>query len=189
MVGSVTVEPLGEFAYIVRGLAEPWRWTVNHPAVVEVAPTSECLAVIVTEPFDVKDHLIRLDLTLTARTVTVPVIYDGADLNELSDRLYADVAAIHQAGRHVCDFLGFLPGFPYLSGLPEALAGLPRRATPRANVPAGSVAIAGARCGIYPQASPGGWWLLGHTPIEICDPRRDFFLIHPGDEVIFEAIR
>jgi KipI family sensor histidine kinase inhibitor len=188
MVGNVTVEPLGEFAYIVRGLHEPWRWSVRHPAVTEVAATSDCLVVIVTEPVDVVKFLTQLAPEVNPRQVVVPMKYDGADIDELSDLLDIDVAAVHQSSRYVCDFLGFLPGFPYLSGLPDSLAGLPRRASPRAQVPTGSIAIAGSRCGIYPQSSPGGWWLIGQTPIEICDVTRDFFLIQPGDEVIFEAI-
>jgi len=189
MAGNVTVEPLGEFAYVVRGLVEPWRWTVLHPNVTEVAPTADCLAVMVTGPVDVVSHLSQMDSAVNPRQVVVPVVYDGADLDELSNLLKLDVATVHQTGRYVCDFLGFLPGFPYLSGVPASLTGLPRRASPRARVPAGSIAIAGSRCGIYPQSSPGGWWLLGHTPIEVCNPSRDFFLIHPGDEVLFEAIK
>ena len=84
--------------------------------------------------------------------------------------------------------IGFAPGFPYLSGLDPALA-LPRLATPRTRVPAGSVAIGGAQTGIYPRESPGGWRLLGRTPLRLFDPQRDPpSLLAPGDRVRFVAI-
>jgi KipI family sensor histidine kinase inhibitor len=83
----------------------------------------------------------------------------------------------------VC-MIGFLPGFPYLTGLPPALA-VPRRATPRPRVPAGSLAVAGALCGVYPWESPGGWHLLGRTPLPLFDLRhaQDPAWLAPGDEV------
>lgn len=68
--------------------------------------------------------------------------------------------------------IGFMPGFPYMTGLPEALA-VPRRATPRTRVPAGSVAVAGGLCGVYPWESPGGWWLVGHLPLPLFEAGRD----------------
>ncbi|MGV2341407.1 MAG UNVERIFIED_CONTAM: allophanate hydrolase subunit 1 [Planctomycetaceae bacterium] len=82
----------------------------------------------------------------------------------------------------------FCAGFPYLAGLPEVLH-LPRRATPRLTVPAGSVAIAGGLAGIYPQASPGGWHLLGRTSLSLFDPRKSPpCLLQTGDEVRFERV-
>lgn len=84
--------------------------------------------------------------------------------------------------------IGFAPGFPYLAGLPEVLH-LPRRATPRLTVPAGSVAIAGGLAGIYPQASPGGWHLLGRTSLSLFDPGQSPpCLLQTGDEVRFERM-
>jgi KipI family sensor histidine kinase inhibitor len=84
--------------------------------------------------------------------------------------------------------LGFAPGFPYLLGLDPALA-MPRRSTPRTRVPAGSVAIGGLQTGIYPQALPGGWQLIGRTPLRMFDPAADTpSLLSPGDRVCFEAI-
>ena len=80
--------------------------------------------------------------------------------------------------------IGFAPGFPYLSGLDPSLA-LPRLATPRTRVPAGSVAIGGAQTGIYPRESPGGWRLLGRTPLRLFDPQRASpSLLAPGDRVL-----
>ena len=84
--------------------------------------------------------------------------------------------------------VGFLPGFPYAVELPEPLAGLPRREPPRTRVPAGSVAIAGRQTGIYPVDSPGGWHLIGRTPLRIADPSREHFPIRAGDRLRFVPI-
>ena len=84
--------------------------------------------------------------------------------------------------------IGFAPGFPYLLGLDPALAA-PRHATPRVRVPAGSVGIAGQQTGIYPGDSPGGWQLVGRTPLSLFDPRRDPpSLLQPGQRLRFVAI-
>lgn len=85
--------------------------------------------------------------------------------------------------------IGFLPGFPYMGGLPEALS-VPRHETPRVQVPAGSVATALGMCAIYPYASPGGWWLLGRTPLVLFDPAREASpaLLRAGDIVRWQPI-
>ena len=115
-------------------------------------------------------------------------MYDGDDLDAVAAELglaVDDVIARHVAGTYVADFCGFAPGFAYLSGLDPTLR-LPRRATPRTSVPAGSVAIAGPYTAVYPTASPGGWHLLGHTDIELFDPSVDPpALLAPGTRVTF----
>jgi KipI family sensor histidine kinase inhibitor len=84
--------------------------------------------------------------------------------------------------------LGFQPGFPYMGGLPAALE-RPRRATPRTVVPERSVAVAGRMCAVYPWRSPGGWHLLGRTPLALFDATAaDPAWLHPGDEVHWRAI-
>lgn len=85
--------------------------------------------------------------------------------------------------------LGFLPGFPYLGGVPEALA-MPRLANPRKVVPARSIAIAGGMCAAYPWASPGGWRLVGRTPVRLFDPTNSHrpALLAAGDEVVWQAV-
>ncbi len=124
----------------------------------------------------------------------VPVVYGaafGPDLASVAARLErseADVIALHSGAQYRVEFIGFAPGFPYLTGLPEALH-LPRRETPRERVPAGSVAMAGFQTGIYPLSTPGGWHLIGRTPILLFDPGRDppaYF--EPGDRVRFFEI-
>src|SRR5205823_7967395 len=93
------------------------------------------------------------------------------------------------AGRDYDVFaVGFQPGFPYAGYLPDALSGLSRRDVPRVRVPAGSVAIAGRQTGVYPAESPGGWHLLGRTPLRIVDLERGHFPIRAGDRLRFEPI-
>jgi len=127
----------------------------------------------------------------TQASLEVPVCYDGADLDEvaaLTGLSRAEVIARHSGGDYRVAMLGFAPGFPYLLGLDPALA-VPRRATPRARVPAGSVALGGAQTGIYPREGPGGWRLIGRTPLSLFDPAREPpCLLMPGQRVRFRAI-
>ncbi len=97
--------------------------------------------------------------------------------------------ARHQAGRYQVGWLGFSPGFGYLTGLDPVLAAVPRRDSPRLSVPAGSVAIAGGLAAVYPAASPGGWQLLGRTSAALWDPAADPpALLSPGMSVRFRAV-
>ena len=120
--------------------------------------------------------------------VELSTSYDGADLDAVADLWGTDVAGVvarHSGIEFVSAFCGFAPGFAYLSGLPEHLA-VPRRDTPRTRVPAGSVALAGAWCGVYPGVSPGGWQLLGTTDAGLWDETRDEpALLAPGTRVRF----
>lgn len=126
--------------------------------------------------------------------VEIPVCYGGAhgpDLAELAAHAGMspeEVVARHGAAVYTVAMLGFAPGFPYLLGLDPALH-MPRRATPRTRVPAGSVAVGGAQTGVYPRELPGGWNLIGRTPLALFEPRRDPpCLLAPGDRVRFRAI-
>ena len=100
----------------------------------------------------------------------------------------AEVVAMHSSVEYDVFAVGFLPGFPYAGYLPPALAGLPRRDSPRLDVPAGSVAIAGRQTAIYPRQSPGGWHLLGTTPLCIADAKAGYFPIAAGDRIRFKPI-
>ena len=122
------------------------------------------------------------------RLVTIPVHYDGPDLlavahwHGVSEQQIIDW---HSAPTYEVSFLGFVPGFAYLSGLPPQLF-TPRLEIPRKTVPAGSVGIAGSQTGVYPIATPGGWRLLGRTPLTMFSPDRDpMSLLEPGDLVQF----
>jgi KipI family sensor histidine kinase inhibitor len=120
--------------------------------------------------------------------IEVPVSYDGPDLDHVAERWGCsvdEVVARHQATAFVSAFCGFAPGFAYLSGLDEEV---PRLATPRTRVPAGSVALAGRWCGVYPTQSPGGWRIIGHTDVPLWDPERaEPALLAPGTRVRFVA--
>jgi biotin-dependent carboxylase-like uncharacterized protein len=123
--------------------------------------------------------------------VTVPVRYDGEDLEEIGERTGLGVGGVieaHASARYVVAFTGFAPGFGYLSGLDPRLH-LPRRDTPRTRVPAGSVGVAGEYAGVYPRSSPGGWHLLGRTTVSLWDPARTPpALLAPGTPVRFEPV-
>ena len=126
--------------------------------------------------------------------VEIPVCYDGEfgpDLGEVAEHAklaQAEVIALHTASEYHVAMLGFAPGFPYLLGL-DARLHAPRRASPRTRVPAGSVAIGGAQTGIYPRELPGGWRLIGRTPLTLFDAQRDPpALLAPGQRVRFRAI-
>jgi KipI family sensor histidine kinase inhibitor len=120
--------------------------------------------------------------------VEIAVRYDGPDLEFVAERWQTDVEGVvarHSAVEYVAAFCGFAPGFAYLQGLGAGLA-VPRLDSPRPRVPAGSVALAGHWCGVYPTASPGGWRLLGTTDAVLWDQARDEpALLPPGTRVRF----
>src|SRR5271169_2771468 len=129
-----------------------------------------------------------------ARLWHIPVCYEAefapdlAEAARLTGLSPGNVVTLHSATRYHVYMLGCLPGFPYLGDLPAALA-LPRRADPRVRVPAGSIAIATALTAIYPYQSPGGWHLIGATPIRCFDAARTPpALLAAGDAVLFEPI-
>jgi inhibitor of KinA len=129
-----------------------------------------------------------------ARRVEIPVCYGGdfgPDLGEVAGHAKLteqEVILLHSKADYLVHAIGFTPGFPYLGGLPKALR-VPRRDTPRARVPAGSVAIGGSQTGVYPVESPGGWQVIGRTPLSLFQAdRKPAALLRPGDLVLFKAI-
>lgn len=125
------------------------------------------------------------------RQVEVPVRYGGefgVDLEHVARHLHLsveDVIRIHSKKIYTVYMMGFTPGYPYMGKLDDALA-MSRLETPRTRVAAGTVAIAGSQTGIYSIESPGGWRLIGWTPLKLFDPESDSpFLFSPGDEVKF----
>lgn len=125
------------------------------------------------------------------KAIDIAVRYDAPDLAEVAAAWQvseAGVAAIHSAHEYRVAFCGFMPGFAYLVGLPEAYH-LPRRPTPRVSVPPGSVAVAGPYTGVYPRSSPGGWHLIGTTDVGLWDLARDEpALLVPGSTVRFTPV-
>ncbi len=123
--------------------------------------------------------------------VSIPVVYDGEDLEDvaaLAGLTVEEVILRHSAPEYVAAFSGFVPGFAYLTRLDPRLR-LPRLASPRVRVPAGSVAIADEFTAVYPRQSPGGWRLLGHTDAELFDVHRDPpALLTPTTRVRFRPV-
>jgi inhibitor of KinA len=128
------------------------------------------------------------------RLVHIPVCYEmpfALDLREVAAHLRlneAEVVYRHTSAEYLVYFLGFSPGFPYMGGMPQSLA-VPRLPQPRREVPAGSVGIAGEQTGIYPQATAGGWRIIGRTPLALLKAQRNpANLLQMGDRVRFHAI-
>jgi len=169
------------------------------PDVVELVPGARTLLVSFARAVSERDQARLGDAEragaqasgppVSAATLhTIPVRYDGADLAELARHAGVSVAqaiALHASVEYRVAFLGFQPGFAYLAGLPAALA-MPRRASPRPRVAAGSVAIGAEWTGIYPSATPGGWNLIGMTDVRLFDATASPpALLFPGDRVRF----
>ncbi|WP_406663537.1 5-oxoprolinase subunit PxpB [Gallaecimonas sp. GXIMD1310] len=121
----------------------------------------------------------------------IGVRYDGPDLRYVAD--YCGLSEEEVIARHIAPiydvaFVGFMPGFAYLTGMDKRLA-VPRRASPRIRVQAGAVGIAGAQTGIYPRPSPGGWQVIGYTTSALFDPQQQPpALLQPGDQLQFEVL-
>ena len=130
-----------------------------------------------------------------ARVVELPCCYEdaelGFDLAAAAERLGlspTELVRVHAGAEYLVYFIGFTPGLPYMSGMPERIM-LPRLETPRTKVPAGSVGIGGVQCCIYSVESPGGYWILGRTPVPLYDPESpEPILLRPGDHVRFRPI-
>ena len=126
--------------------------------------------------------------------VDIPVLYGGQhgiDLNrvaELNGLSANEVIELHSSGDYQVSFIGFTPGFPYISGMVEKLA-TPRLQSPRKRVPVGSIGIGGSQTGIYPSSTPGGWNLIGRTPLHIFDIQHpEKALLKMGDRISFNPI-
>jgi KipI family sensor histidine kinase inhibitor len=208
----IALDPLGDRAFLAHFTAEraasDWAEAVRRrawPGVTDVVLAYRTVAVF-ADPDRVDLAALESDLRTMAidpigepgdgpshsgKRLEIPVLYDGADLESVAVRLNlsrAEVIALHSGVDYDIFAIGFQPGFPYAGYLPEALAGLPRRDAPRLRVPAGSVAIAGRQTGIYPTESPGGWHLLGRTPLCIVDLDEGYFPIRAGDRIRFRPI-
>lgn len=179
--------------------------SASIPGVRELVPTYRSLLVLF-DPVRLSRDALRETVALMARDdvygdcrqagrlVRIPVCYGGdlgpdlefvARHNGLSPQ---EVIALHSGATYPVYMLGFLPGFPYLGGLPARIAA-PRLATPRLDVAAGAVGIAGSQTGIYPLRSPGGWRIIGRTPLRLFDPERELpFLLSAGDQVRFDPV-
>ncbi|BEM31861.1 5-oxoprolinase subunit PxpB [Serratia marcescens] len=172
----------------------------HHPDVREVVPGMNNLTLLLHTPQADAEAMLALlqqgweskeSLTPESRQVDIPVVYGGEQGPDLDDvarhtgMTPRQVVECHAAVAYVVYFLGFQPGFSYLGGMPEQLA-TPRRAEPRLAVAAGSVGIGGGQTGIYPLVTPGGWQLIGRTPLALFNPHEmPPTLLRPGDNVRF----
>jgi inhibitor of KinA len=184
------------------------------PGVIELAPAYTSVAVFFDPvdvakasgtPSDIFDWLAarigaatvptrRGSRRSAPQTVEIPVCYDSEfapDLDEVARHAQISieqVVELHSAADYRVACLGFVPGFPFMAGLPKKIA-TPRRSNPRKEIPPGVVGIGGAQTGIYPLRSPGGWNLIGRTPLKLFDPTKDPpVLLRAGDRVRFRAI-
>ena len=206
MTGT-TIRPFGERALLVevddpRGLAAA---LAGEPiAGVAASVVGRASVLVELEPSAAADAVAAAlearaanppPPTSVGRMRTVPVIYGGEhgpDLEDVAATLGCTTTEVidrHRATELEVLFVGFAPGFPYLGPLPDSLS-VPRLATPRTRTPAGSVAIADGMGGIYPAELPGGWPVIGATPVALFDPERDppAYLV-PGDRVRWQPIR
>ncbi|WP_416876022.1 5-oxoprolinase subunit PxpB [Kitasatospora sp. SC0581] len=205
-----TVRRVGERALLVElpGTAEVaalYGWLSERResgalgAVEELVPAARTLLLDGVADVDAVAALLRTARPTAAAAgvahgplLEVPTVYDGADLAEVAALWGVSVEAavrIHTGPEYVVAFCGFAPGFGYLTGLPAPYE-VPRRATPRSSVPAGSVALAGPYTGVYPHPSPGGWQLIGRTALALWDADREPpALLAPGTRVRFTAER
>ncbi|MFF2957090.1 5-oxoprolinase subunit PxpB [Kitasatospora sp. NPDC057965] len=202
------VRPVGEHALLVE-LADTaevtawYGWLRERRAAGDLPPVEEIVPAARTVLLDgVADVGALTRLLRTVRPgaasatagplVEVPTVYDGADLDEVARRWGVSPEAavrIHTEPEYVVAFCGFAAGFGYLTGLPARYE-VPRHATPRTSVPAGSVALAGRYTGVYPHPSPGGWQLLGRTALPLWNASRTPpALLAPGTRVRFTPLR
>jgi KipI family sensor histidine kinase inhibitor len=177
----------------------------NLPGVRELAPSYRSL-LVVFDPLTIAPEKLKAAITDVAarpggselpqaKLIAVPVFYGGdygPDLEWVAGHLgisTEEVIRLHTETVYRVYMIGFTPGYPYMGELPAALA-VPRRSTPRTRVPKGSVGMAQRQTGIYPVESPGGWQIIGWTPIELFDPKRQMpSLLEMGDRVKFESVR
>jgi len=217
VTADFSIQPVGDAALLVAfadrldpavnarvvWLADELRQT-RPPGVRDIVPAYHSLAVYFDPLRTDGDRLARLlevsavasrDARITASSVRqVPVCYGasyGPDLEEMvtaTGLTSAEIVARHAAPTYRVFMIGFSPGFAYMGPVDPAIA-VPRRATPRVRVPAGSVGIAGQQTGIYPSETPGGWMLVGRTPVQPFQPTRpEPFLFKAGDAVRFVPI-
>lgn len=201
-LGSEIDSAVNAQVFVLAGLIE----TDEIPAIIELIPTYRSLLVSydpITSDYDemigkLDEIVARLDgsdnVAPNMKIIELPVVYggdDGPDLDSVAEHAsltVQDVIDIHSGVDYRVYMVGFAPGFPYLGGLDERIA-TPRLKTPRTSVPAGSVGIAESQTGVYPNASPGGWQLIGRTAATLFDVSKSSpSLITPGSKVRFVPV-
>jgi KipI family sensor histidine kinase inhibitor len=206
---KIDIFPLGDSAILVRVRDNAAALKAHRQieaaqiaGVIESAPAYDSLAIFYEPSMVESDEAfvsqieralkrrVR-DRRVESRIVEVPARFDAEfalDLQHVAQHARIspnEVVDLYCSAEYVVACIGFTPGFPYLIGLPKKLT-TPRRATPRKEIPAGSIAIGGDQTGIYPVTSPGGWNVIGRTPLQLFDPRNDPpVALRAGDRVRF----
>lgn len=187
----------------------PWEWMTEYiPAFSTIAVFYDPMKVLdylgktesrlpyelVVEELDRNLATLKERQSAQARVVEIPVCYGGdlgpdlsfvAEHNGLTEK---QVIEHHTQGDYLVYMIGFAPGFPYIGGMTKKIA-TPRKEEPRLQIPAGSVGIAGSQTGVYPIETPGGWQLIGRTPLPLFQPDQvNPSLLQAGDKVVFKAI-
>ncbi len=201
-VGSEISEKVnGEVMAVLKALRR-----ADIPGITELVPTYNTLCIhydpmllsytaLQKKLMDIPVDLAENTAQQTHRVVEIPVCYGGEygpDLNFVAEHnglTVQQVIDLHTRGNYLVYMMGFLPGFAYLGGLDARIA-CPRLTSPRTKIPAGSVGIAGSQTGIYPLASPGGWQLIGRTPMKLFEMKdgQAQFALSAGDRVRFVPI-
>jgi inhibitor of KinA len=196
---QITIEAHEQVRRLLRLMElEPIPGVRNlHPAYCSLLINFDALKLRHTELEEImRGYIKRMEKVALPepRLVEIPVCYGGEygpdlqDVAELHGITAERVIELHAATTYITYFLGFAPGFAYLGQLPDALA-TPRLGTPRKSVPAGSVGIAGTQTGVYPISTPGGWRLLGRTPLKMFQPERaQMSLLSIGDRARFVPV-
>ncbi len=203
---GMRIEPLGDAAYIVRGLGDGPAFALADalgrlglPGVVEVVAAYDTLGVYVDpDQFSLSALSSALgsvegyEQSAVGKLHRVPVCYElGEDLESCCSELgvsESEFVSLHCSCEYLCYAVGFAPGFPYLGYLHSSICGLSRLPAPRLVVPAGAVGVTGDQTGIYPGGRPGGWRLVGATPLTIVSLEDAYFPISAGDRVVFSPI-
>lgn len=195
----MVIETLGDSAYILRDLPCPAFQVAAHlssanlPGLIEATASYDTVGLYVDFEFD-PSSLPKSFPSASFEQIShkIPVCYFlGDDLAEVAAYLKLaaeEVVAAHSSTTYECAAIGFCPGFPYLQTLPERISGVPRRLSPRPRMPVGSVAITGDQTGVYPLPRPGGWSIIGRTPLSIVDLVDEYFPIKAGDLITFYPI-
>ncbi len=200
-IPELDIRPMGDRAVVVTldGLDEVHRLAVavrRAAIAVDVVPTWRRLLVTTDGDLErlvggIRELAAGAEPAGEADHLVIGVVYDGEDLDDVAamcSMTVADVIELHSGALYTVAFLGFSRAFPYLAGLDPRLS-VPRLASPRSRVPAGSVGIVTGACGIYPTASPGGWRLIGRTTAVMFDEfRSPPSLLAAGDRVSFRAV-
>lgn len=204
---AITVEFGDEIKEEINKLVRSMSYAINNKnikGIIEIIPTYRSISIqynpLIISMKELIDKLKEIYINIdsiqlpSAKIIEIPTVYGGeygpdiefvAQHNNISTE---EVIKLHTSVDYLIYMLGFTPGFTYLGGLPKEIE-TPRLKTPRTKIPAGSTGIAGKQTGIYPIESPGGWQLIGRTPLKLYDPKRNPpIILNAGDYLRFISI-